>query len=253
MQKCASVHSRENPHWDGRPNDRRSLYMRGLQQVISSEVDQRVTEKDRVTKNRGLVFKLIKKFPPNMHEELFQEGLIGLLMAARKYDPDVGVRFSTYASHWIMQRVRQYIRKNRVIYFPHHIWHRKVRIDDAREKLGHEATLESIAQYLRMPIREVKEIFIVDGVCSLDDDRDPGQLSDIRTTPEQCAVDSSSEQTFMRKLLLLDARSRDIIMRHYGINGPAETLDQISKSYGITRERVRQIRNKALEFLRHKW
>lgn len=254
MQEPESVHSRKIACWDERPIDCRSLYMRGLQQVVSSKADQRVTEIARIKNNVGLVHKLIKKFPHNMREDLFQEGMIGLMIAARKYDPDVGVRFCTYASYWIMQRVRQHIRKNRLIYFPHHIWNRKVKIDNAKEKLRPNATLKEIATYLNMPLREVKEIFETENTCSLDDnEKHPTTISNNRATPEQQALDSSSECDLINKLFLLDARSRDIIMRHFGISGTEETLSQIAKSYGFSRERIRQIRNKALEFLRRKW
>jgi len=189
-----------------------------------------------------------------MREELFQEGMIGLLFAARKYNPDVGVRFGTYATYWIMQRIRQHLRESRTIRFPHHVWNRKVKIDDAKRRLGGTPSLIEIAEYLGMPLREVKEIFEVENVCSLDDtDRHPSPAAARNQSPEELSISDASERYIIERLFMLDVRSRDIIMRHYGISGPAETLSQIAKSYGFSRERIRQIRNEALKFLRYKW
>jgi RNA polymerase sigma factor (sigma-70 family) len=186
-------------------------------------------------------------------EDYFQEACLGLIRAAEKFDPDRGVRFSTYAVAWIDQRIRRAeADRSRVIRIPVHKFDdvRRVRSFIAREeeRLGIAPEMDDVGRALGMAPDEVAELLdLSEPVASLEADpavmaRLENQRADGFGTP----LDQSDlDEIFACEL---NERERQVLELRFGIGGAREhTLDQVGKLLGITRERVRQIQSSALE------
>lgn len=200
--------------------------------------------------------------------DLIQEGNMGLMTAAEKFDIDLGFRFTTYATHWIMQGiVRAVQKKDGLVYYPVHIIEdfftiRKEQVK--REKMGLPSITESeimdkfhISQDSMTLIRAYsRNTVYIDRLIGSDADyHDTATFGDMMTDtkplPDEVVIENDRKERIERALNKLTEKERDVIIRRFGLlDQEQETLERIGRSYQISKERVRQIETKALRKLR---
>lgn len=222
-----------------------------------------------VSHNIRLVVKLVmdRRFRSRMDaDDLVQHGMLGLIRAAEKYDPDWGTRFSTYATWWIRQAVSRGIHSDgHTIRLPEHVITHVNRLrrakrllnltDDGRGDIARLA--ESLAWTVEYTARiaQVAEMNIVSLDAPLSKDDADGMkigdlVADAMNRPDE-AAELQRTKEMVRDLVkgIDNDRARDIVKRRFGFDGPNETLQDVGEVYGVTRERIRQIEAKTLEKL----
>ena len=256
------------------------MYLKEIGQIplltADEEVDlaKRVSEGDQAAKdklteaNLRLVVSIAKKYSGRgLHIlDLIQEGNTGLIRAVDKFDWTKGNKFSTYATWWIRQAITRAIADQaRTIRVPVHmveVINKATRCNRKLvQELGREPTVEEIAAELGLPVEKIIEAnrtaadtLSLDTPVGDEEDTSIGSfVEDERTPGPADATSNAMLAEALRDILsTLTDREADVLRMRFGMeDGRAHTLEEVGQSFGVTRERIRQIENKAIRKLRH--
>lgn len=223
-------------------------------------------EAELIERNLRMVVDLARRYHPKgtAFEDLVQEGSIGLVKAARRFDLKKETRFSTYAHWWIRQAISRFVKgPTRTIRLPEYVHDKVAKVfrtqSEMETDLGRVATIKELDQALGFGEEKIREFLDTShDVASLDGSLDSSEgltladtLSDTKLDPEREASRRENVAEVEKGLSHLSGRQAEILAHRYGfVDGNCRSRPWIGKKLGLSAERIRQLENSALSSLR---
>lgn len=277
---CSNVRNKSAASRSAAAHDATSLYLGdiGISKLLTADEEKQIARRIRngdeaarqrmIESNLRLVVKISRRYInrglPLL--DLIEEGNLGLIHAVKKFDPERGFRFSTYATWWIRQTIeRAIMNQARTVRLPIHVVKDINAVLRAKRWLAQiqeiQPTAAEIARHMGRDLEDVERLLTLQnrvtigstGPAGSDDDR---VLLDVipatsDTEPAQCAQDDGVHKILDHWVWELSDNQRAVVERRFGLHGYRRlTLEEIGREIGVTRERVRQIQIEALKNLR---
>ncbi|MBU5476325.1 sigma-70 family RNA polymerase sigma factor [Eubacterium sp. MSJ-21] len=240
---------------------------------MAGGADGAKAREEMIKANLGLVAYCAKDYEGRgvEEEDLLAMGITGLIRAVDRFDYTRGYRFSTFAVNWIRQAILRGMKdSDKTIRLPEYMATNIARIrreaERIKQKTGSEATLEELSEATGMDQKKIRlcmeygtqNTVSLDAVVGEDGDTSRGELiaDEKATNPEKAVLDEGINGAIRTVLTMLPEKEAAVLTMRYGLDGSEPmTLEQVAKhpQFGLTRERIRQIENRAINRIRHSY